>query len=213
MKANSGILFFTIIVTTMVSAADSKLLDLREYACTNRYFAVPESFDTANLEECRLLVKANPNRFEAHLTLATALIQTGRLDEAIDEFRTVDELSSKVKDRDVLASLPYEDIYAFTLAAAADKRFKQNVNDLYTLRMLQQVIGMDVSELREKKRLAQCYMMLGTLYLKRGLYDKAIETATIGIKTAQAEDHPDFVPLFEEIAAKAKAFKTQKLKR
>jgi hypothetical protein len=60
MKANSGILFFTIIVTTMVSAADSKLLDLREYACTNRYFAVPESFDTANLEDCRLLVKANP---------------------------------------------------------------------------------------------------------------------------------------------------------
>ena len=213
MKTHFGILFITIIATSMVSAADSKLLDLREYVCTNRSFAVPESFDTANLDECRLLVKANPNRFEAHLTLASALVQTGRLEEAIEEFRTVDELSSKVKDREVLASLPYEDIYAFTLFAAADKRLKQNVNDLYTLRMLQQAIGMDVSELREKKRLAQCYMMLATLYLKRGLYDKAIEASTIGITTAKVEDHADFFPVFEEIIARAKEFKNKEPKR
>jgi hypothetical protein len=125
----------------------------------------------------------------------------------------VDELSSKVKDREVLASLPYEDIYAFVLFAVADKRLKQNTNDLHALRMLQQVIGMDVSELREKKRLAQCYLMLGTLYLKRGLYDKAIEVAMTGIKTAQVEDRADFVPVFEEIMAKAKEFKNQKPKR
>jgi hypothetical protein len=43
--------------------------------------------------------------------------------------------------------------------------------------MLQQAIGMDVSELRKNKRLAQCYLMLGTLYLKRGLCDKAIEVS------------------------------------
>jgi lipopolysaccharide biosynthesis regulator YciM len=213
MKTILGIPFLAIIVTGLAFAADNTPLELREFVCTNRFFAVPDSFEASNLEECRLLVKANPNRFEAHLTLASALAQTGRLEEAVEEFRTVDELSSKVKDREVLESLPYEDFYAFTLFGAADKRYKQNANDLYTLRMLQQVIGMDVSELREKKRLAQCHLMLGALYLKRGLYDRAIEVATTGIRTAQIEEHVDFVPVFEEIVAKAKAFKNNKPKR
>jgi tetratricopeptide (TPR) repeat protein len=215
MKTILGILFITIITTGMACAADSTSPDLRDYVSTNRFFAVPESFDPSNpnLEECRRMVKANPNRFEPHLLLATAFARADRLEEAIEEFRTVDELSSKVKDREVLASLPYEDFYAFALVAAADKRLKQNTNDVSTLRMLQQAIGMDLSELRKNKRLAQCYMMLGTLYLKRGLYDKAIEAATAGIKTAQVEDHADFVPVFEEIMAKAKEFTNQKPKR
>lgn len=215
MKTILGVSFIAIIAAGLALAADSTSLDLREYVCTNRYFAVPESFDAINpnLEESRRLVKANPDRFEAHLILAGAFIRAGRMEDAIEEFRTVDELSSKVKDREVLASLPYEDIYAFTLFAVADKRLKQNTNDVHALRMLQQVIGMDVSDLREKKRLAQCYMMMGMLYLKRGLYDKAIEVARTGIETAKIEDHADFVPVFEEIMAKAKDFKNHKPKR
>src|SRR5688572_29458777 len=166
MKAIFGISFIAIIAIRLALAADSTSPDLREYVCTNRFFAVPESFQTTNVEECRRLVKANPNRFEPHLVLATALTQIGP-EEAVEEFRIADELSSKVKDREVLASLPYEDIYAFALCAAADKRLKQNTNDLSALRMLQQAIGMDLSELRKNKRLAQCYMMMGVLYLQR----------------------------------------------
>ena len=213
MKTILGISFIAIVATALSFAADATSPDLREYVCTNRFFSVPESFETSNVEACRRLVKANLNRFESHLLLATALAGLGGLEEAIEEFRTVDELASKVNDREVLATAPYEDIYAFALVAAADKRFKQRANDLYTLRMLQQAIAMDTSALREKKRLAQCYMMLGTLYLKRGLYDKAIEVATTGIKTAVLEDHADFVPVFEETIAKAKEFKNQKPKR
>jgi lipopolysaccharide biosynthesis regulator YciM len=213
MKTIPGLSFIVIMAAGVALAADSASPDLREYVCTNRFFAVPESFDTSDVEKCRLLVKANPNRFEPHLLLATAFAQVGRVEEAVEEFRTVDELSSKVKDREVLASLPYEDFYAFALFAAADKRLKQNTNDLYALRMLQQAVGMDVSALREKKRLAQCYMTMGALYLKRGLNDRAIEVATSGIKTAQVENHADFVPVFEEIIAKAKEFKNQKPKR
>jgi tetratricopeptide (TPR) repeat protein len=215
MKTILGISFITIVATSMACAADSTSPDLREYVSTNRFFAVPEDFDPSrpNLEECRRMVKANPNRFEPHLLLATALIQAGRMEEAVAEFRTVDELSARVKDREVLASLPYEDIYAFTLVAVADKRLKENTNDLSTLRLLQQAIGMDVSELRKNKRLAQCYMMLGTLYLKRGLYDKAIEVSETGIKTAKVEDQADFVPVFEEITARANEFKNRKPKR
>jgi tetratricopeptide (TPR) repeat protein len=215
MKTILGILFITIIATGMAFAADNTPPDLREYVSTNRFFAVPESFEPSNpnLEECRRMVNANPNRFEPHLLLATAFARAGRFEEAVEEFRRVDELSSHVKDREVLASLPYEDIYAFVLFGAADKRLKQNTNDVSTLRMLQQAIGMDVSELRKNKRLAQCYMMLGTLYLKRGLYDKAIEVSTAGITTAKVEDHADFISVFEEIIAKAKVFKNQKPKR
>jgi len=204
--------FIAVIAAGTACAADSTSPDLREYVCTNRFFAVPESFDTSNIEKCRLLVKANPNRFEPHLVLATALAQVGP-EEAVEEFRIVDELSSKVKDREVLASLPYEDVYAFALFVAADKRFQQNTNDVATLRMLQQAMGMDLSELRKNKRLTQCYGMFGTLYLKRGLYDKTIEVATTGITTARVEDHADFVPVFEEMMARAKAFKNQKPKR
>jgi tetratricopeptide (TPR) repeat protein len=215
MKTIFGISLFTIIATGMACAADRTSPDLREYVSTNRFFGVPDAFDHSNpnVEECRRMVKANPNRFEPHLLLATAFIHVGRMEEAVAEFRTVDELSAKVKDREVLASLPYEDIYAFALFAVADKRLKENTNDVSTLRMLQQAIGMDVSELRKNKRLAQCYMMLGTLYLKRGLYDKAIEVSEMGMKTAKVEDHADFVPLFEEIMAKANGFKNRKSKR
>ena len=213
MKTIVGISFITIIASALVFAGDGASPDLREYVCTNRFFAVPESFNTSNVEECRRLVKANPDRFESHLLLATALSGAGQLEEAVEEFRTVDQLSSKVNDREVLATAQYEDIYAFVLAAAADKRYKQRVSDLYTLRMLQQAIAMDASALREKKRLGQAYLMMGSLYLKRGLYDKAIEVATIGIKTAELEDHADFVPVFEEIIAKAKGFKNEKSKR
>jgi tetratricopeptide (TPR) repeat protein len=213
MKTSLGLSFIAIMAAGVALAADSASPNLRDYVCTNRFFEVPESFDTSDVEKCRLLVKANPNRFEPHLLLATAFVQVGRLEEAVEEFRTVDQLSSQVKDREVLASLPYEDFYAFALCAAADKCLKQNTNDLHALRMLQQAIGMDVSALRERKRLAQCYMMMGSLYLKRGLYDRAIEVATAGIKTAQVENHADFVPVFEEIIAKAKEFKNQKSKR
>jgi tetratricopeptide (TPR) repeat protein len=199
--------FITIIATAISLAADSTSPDLREYVCTNRFFELPESFDKSNVEKCRLLVKANPNRFEPHVQLAAALGRAGSLEEAVEEFRAVDELSSKVSDREVLSRASYEDIYAFTLFAAAQKRFKQRANELYTMRMLQQAIAMAPSALREKKHLAQCYAMLGGIYLNRGLYDKAIEVSETGIKTATLEGHADFIPLFEQITVKAKEFK------
>src|SRR5688572_8495583 len=77
MKAIFGISFIAIIAIRLALAADSTSPDLREYVCTNRFFAVPESFQTTNVEECWRLVKANPNRFEPHLVLATALTQIG----------------------------------------------------------------------------------------------------------------------------------------
>ena len=55
--------------------------------------------------------------------------------------------------------------------------------------------------------------MLGALYLKRGLYDKAIEMATTGIATAKIEDHADFIPMFEDLVKKANEFKNRKPKR
>jgi len=213
MKTILGISFIIIIATAISLAADRTSPDLREYVCTNRFFELPESFDGASVEKCRLLVKANANRFEPHVQLAAALARAGRLEEALEEFRTVDELSSKVNDREVLARASYEDMYAFALFAAAQQRFKQRANELYTMRMLQQAIAMAPSALREKKHLAQCYTMLGGIYLKRGLYDKAIEVSETGIKTAKLEDHADFIPLFEEMIAKAKEFKNQKPER
>ena len=212
MRTILGISFITIIATAMSLAADSRSPDLREYVCTNRFFELPESFDKSSVEKCRLLVKANSNRFEPRVQLAAALARAGRLDEALEEFRTADELSSKIDDREVLSRASYEDIYAFALFAAAQQRFKQRANELYTMRMLQQAIAMAPSALREKKNLAQSYTMLAGLYLKRGLYDKAIEASETGIKTAKLEGHADFVPLFEEITAKAKEFKNQKQK-
>src|SRR5690349_5542861 len=115
MKTIVGISLITITASAMVLAADSTSPDLREYVCTNRFFAVPESFNTSNVEECRRLARANPDRFESHLLLATALGRAGHFDEAVEEFRNVDQLSSKVNDREVLATAPYEDIYAFAL--------------------------------------------------------------------------------------------------
>ena len=116
MKTTLGISFITIIASVSVLAADSTSPDLREYICTDRFFAVPDSLDASSIEKCRLLVRANPIRFEAHLVLATALAKVGP-EEALEEFRIAEELSSKIKDRDVLASVPYEDIYAFVLFA------------------------------------------------------------------------------------------------
>src|SRR5829696_8996657 len=89
MKTIFGISFIAVIATRLALAADSPSPDLREYVCTNRFFAVPESFEASNIEECRRLVKANPNRFEPHLVLATALTQIGP-EEAVAEFRIAD---------------------------------------------------------------------------------------------------------------------------
>lgn len=59
MKTRLGLSFIAILAAGAL-AADNASPDLREYVCTNRFFAVPESFDASHVEKCRLLVKANP---------------------------------------------------------------------------------------------------------------------------------------------------------
>jgi tetratricopeptide (TPR) repeat protein len=208
-KASLIILALVPVATFPVVAEQATSAKLQKYVSTARPFELPDSFETTNEAQCRLLVEANPSRFEARLVLAMALSRTGKIEEALDEFKRVDELASQEHDRDILAGLPYDDVYAFALVIAADRRFKKRVDDLLALRMLQQAIGMDTSKLSEMRRLSQCYMMLSALYLKRGLYDQAIESATKGIEIAKKEDHADFIPIFDETRTKAKEFQRQ----
>lgn len=193
-----------------VFAEETTSPKMQKYVSTARPFELPASFDTTNEEECKLLVEANPRRFEPHLVLAMALSRNGKFDEALDEFRRADEYASREADREILAALPYEDVYAFTLFAAADQRFKARTDELRALRMLQQAVAMDTSKLREMKRLAQCYMMIAGIYLKRGLYDSAIEAATKGAEVAKGEGRDNFIPVLDEIKAQAKVFKSKK---
>jgi tetratricopeptide (TPR) repeat protein len=190
-------------------AAEKPSEDLKKYVCTTRRFAVPESFDAKDVEQCKLLVKANPQRFEAHATLAVALTGAGQFEEALDEFRRTDELSSAETDRTILASLPYEDVYVSTLFAAAAKRCAKDGGDLYALRMLQQALGMGESELRKHKQLSKCYTMMAHLYLRRGLYEKSVEACTQGIEAAKAEGNDDLVPVLEQGLSKARELQSK----
>src|SRR4051812_47775255 len=90
---------FLITVVSAISgvfarAAEKPDEDLNKYQCTTRRFSVPEAFNAKDVEQCKLLVKANPQRFEAHATLAVALTGSGQFEEALDEFKRSDELSS-----------------------------------------------------------------------------------------------------------------------
>jgi hypothetical protein len=178
-----------------------------DLVCTNRFFAVPESVDMSNVDQARMLVKANPNRFEAHLMLASALLANKRIEDCIREFKVVDELSSRVKDQAVLAGLQYEDIYAFALFVAAERRLKEDVNDLYTLRMFRQVIGMDHSKLEEKGLLPRCYMYIATLYVTRGAYDSAIRSAMAGRVIAEEKEDTESIMLLDAIIKRATELK------
>ena len=203
-----GMVLFASLCVSCASTAPKPPPIPSEYVCTNRFFAVPESFDPSNLEQAHMLVKANPDRFEAHLTLASALVANNRIEDAIREFKMVDELASQVEDQAVLAGLQYEDLYAFALFVAAERRFKKNVNDLYTLRMLQQVIGMDLSKLKEKGLLPRCYVYTSTLYIKRGSYESAIRAAEAGQRIAKECGDSDSVGLLQQIVTKAREMKT-----
>lgn len=194
--------------TVMASRADTN--DVSKYVCTDRFFAVPESIDPLNLDQARLLVKANPDRFESHLMLAGALIKTGRLQAALDEFKAVDELASKVHDPAVLSGLEYDGMYAFTIFAVAEQRIKKDFNDLYTLRMLQQAIGMDHGKLQQERLLSRCYLYAATLYLKRASYDAALHAAEIGKGIAKDEGNADNEKLLEEIILKASDMRANK---
>jgi tetratricopeptide (TPR) repeat protein len=209
-KVGLTILAFGWLACFPVFAAEGTSAKLQKYISTARPFELPASFDTTDEEQCKLLVEANPKRFEARIVLAMVLSRNDKIDEALDEFRRADEFASREVDRDILAALPYEDVYALVLFAAAHRRFNARTDELSALRMLQQAVGMDTSKLSEKKRLAQCYMMMAGLYLKRGLYDRAIESATKGIEIAKVEGHTDFIPVLDEIKVKAKEFKSKK---
>ena len=200
----------TLLIATTILASLASTNDLSNYVCTDRFFAVPESVDPSNLDEARLLVKANPDRFESHLILASALIKTGGLQEALDEFKVVDELATKVHDPAVLSGLEYDGVYAFTLFAVAEQRIKKDFNDLYTLRMLQQVIGMDYGILQQKRLLSRCYLYIAIINIKRGSYDAALHAVEIGKNTAQAEGNAENEKLLEEIRLKASALQTKK---
>ena len=180
-----------------------------DYVCTNRFFSVPESFDLLNVEQAQELVRANSARFESHLILAGALIKNGQMERALDQFKLVDELASKVKDPQILAGLEYEGLYAFTLFVAAERRLKQDINDLYTLRMLQQVLGMDHSKLEQEGLLPRCYLYVSTLYVKRGAYRAAIHTSELGKRIAEEKKDAESVRLFDTILKKANKLKKE----
>jgi hypothetical protein len=199
-----------VLIATSIVASRADTNDLRKYVCTDRFFAVPESVDPLNLDEARLLVKANPDRFESHLMLSGALIKAGHLQEALNEFRTVDELASKVRDEAVLAGLEYDGMYAFTLFAVAEQRIKKDFNDLYTLRMLQQAIGMDHGKLQQEGLLSRCYLYAATICLKRGSYDAALHVAEVGKSIAKDEGNKDNEKLAQEVISKASALRTQR---
>jgi len=181
-----------------------------EYVCTNRFFALPESFDVSSVQQAQLLVKANPRRFEAHLILASALLSNKQIEESLHEFKTVDNLASHITDSAVLAGLQYEDLYAFALFIAAEQRFKKAQNELYTLRMLQQVIGMDHSKLEKMGLLSRCYLYISTLYVKRGAYDSAIRNAEIGRNIAKDSNDTENTQLFDSIITTANKLKKGK---
>ncbi|MDD5706205.1 MAG: hypothetical protein PHR35_09785 [Kiritimatiellae bacterium] len=191
------------IITTITMACRADTNDLSKYVCTDRFFAVPESVNPLDLDQAKLLVTANPDRFESHLMLAGALIKTGRLQTALDEFRTVDELASEVHDPVVLSGLEYESMYAFVLFAVAEQRIKKDFNDLYTLRMLQQAIGMDHGKLHQEQLLSRCYLYAATTYLKRGAYDAAVHAAETGKGIAKDEGNAGNERLLGEIIVKA----------
>ncbi len=186
---------------------------LKKYVCTTHRFSVPESFNPKDVEQCRFLVKANPQRFEAHATLAVAPTRTGQFEEGLDEFRRTDELSSTETDPTILASIPYEDIYVSTLLAGAAKRCAKDGGDLYALRMLQHALGMGESHLRKDKQLSKCYTMMAHLYLLRGLYSKALEACTKAIEAAKADGHDELVPVLEQGLSKAKELQGKQSKK
>jgi tetratricopeptide (TPR) repeat protein len=214
MKSTS--LFATLIIafTGITSlAVDVPVADLKGLVCTSRRFSVPESFDTKSVEKCKLLVKANPERYEPHALLAVALMADKQFDAALDEFRLADKLSADVTDREVLASMPYEDVYVSTLLAAAVKRCAADGGDLYALRMLQQAVGMGKSHLQKQKQLHQCYTMMSHIYLRRGLYENAIEAVTLAIEAAKVEGKSDLIPTLEKGLEKAKDLQSQRAKK
>ena len=182
--------------------------NLAKYVCEKRFFVVPESFDFRSVEEARLLTRANPERFEAHMVLAEALAWNGQYEEAIEEFKATDRLTSQVKDQSVLSGLQYERTYVFKLFAVAWQRYEKDPNDIRTLRMFQQVLGMDLSALKERKRLSQLYAAIATLYARFGSYDSALRFAESGKGVAIDEDLEVYVKLFEDVTTKAMRFKS-----
>jgi tetratricopeptide (TPR) repeat protein len=194
-------------------AVDLPAADLKDLVCTSRWFSVPESFDTKNVEQCKLLVRANPERFEPHAMLAVALMTNKEFDAALEEFRLADKYSADVTDREALASVPYEDLYASTLLAGAVKRCAADGGDLYALRMLQQALGMGKSHLQKQKQLHQCYTMMSHIYLRRGLYGNAIEAATFAIEAAKVEGKPELIPTLEKGLEKARELQSQRSRK
>ena len=182
-----------------------------DYVCTNRFFAMPESFDLSKLDQAHMLVTANPKRFEAHLMLATSFLMNKRFEDALHEFEVLDELASQVTDVGVLAGLQYEDVYAFTLFVAAERQLKKDGNDLHTLRMFQRIVGMDNSKLEEKGLLSRCYMYISTLQMTRGAYDASIHNAKIGQRIAKQRNETGNIQLFDDILNKAIELKEKKL--
>lgn len=214
MNYKSFLAIMVMVFTGIVSfAVDAPVADLKDLVCTSRWFSVPESFDTKSVEQCQLLVKANPERYEPHALLAVALMTDKKFDAALDEFKLADKFSAEVTDQEILASIPYEDLYVSALLAAAVKRCAADGGDLYALRMLQQALGMGKSHLQKQKQLHQCYTMMAHIYLKRGLYEKAVEAATLAIEAAKGEGKSDLVPTLEKGLEKAKALQNQRAKK
>ena len=112
------------------------------------------------------------------------------------EFEIVDALSAHVTDASVLAGLDYEASYALMLFAHALQQANTRTNDVQTLRMMQQVAGMDTSMLKKEKWLSRCYLVMASIYLKRGSLDAALHAAQVGKQMARDEANEENQRLF-----------------
>ncbi len=194
------------------TADHGQLPDLSKYVCNTKFFSMPESVNINDINDVLLLVKANPDRYEPHIMLAIALVANHKIEPAINEFEIVDRLAAKVSDHEVLARLTYEDYYAMVLFIAAEQRLAKEPDGLKSLRMFQQVLGMDNSLLREKKILSRCYLYVAIISLTRGSYDSAIRAAEDGWRIAIEEDDTESMGLLEKVRDRAKTLR-EKLQR
>jgi tetratricopeptide (TPR) repeat protein len=137
------------------------------------------------------------------MLLATALAKKGEFTEAIEVFRRTDELASKVQDQEVLDSLQYDDLYSFVLYAEAENRYKKSSTDLLAIRMFEEALEKDPSELIKKNRMTQLHALLASAKLLSGSKKSAAKIATDGKVWANKEGFDDYIPIFETIIEKS----------
>lgn len=167
--------------------------DLKKWKLGDGVAAVPESADVKNLEQLRLLVAANPDRYEGYVMYGLHFFMQRDYEVAVAAYGKAVDI---VRTNKIVETVEFGKYYVLSLAMLFSK--EHDTDKVKALRTFEKIVDYDFNFFDREPRMANCMSLAALDYYGQGDQKKTMEL----IRRARALKKlpPDVAALLDQIA-------------